>query len=356
MIYPPDEGRFSFFRTTVSVFILANSVLHQVMSPVIESIDELTTDAIGIEGDGAPGGARSPEEMMQALESVRRGLASLRVAGSPLALMQRAVTELVISCGFERAMITRMAPPATMVLVAWHADPDPADFDRRLTLWREHPPGVNHLYFEGELIRRRRAGLVRNAQTNPLTYKPIMTALGCESYVAAPLTPGAQVEGMIHADRPSTGVDEVDRAILGAFAEGLSLALERGTIAERVRSHEQALRGLLGQADGFLETLVDGTFDLVVPTPDSGEPVRATSAGRATSSMELPMGVLSQLTRREIEVLDMMAGGSTNGAIGEALIISEVTVKSHVQHILRKLRASNRAEAAARYVRLRHGG
>jgi len=326
------------------------------MSHVIAPIEELANDAIGIGDESAADGVRSPEEMMVALESVRRGLASLRVAGSPLQLLQRAASELVVSCGFERALITRMSAPATMVLTAWHADPDPGDFDRRLTLWREHPPGVNHLYFEGELIRRRRPGLVRNAQTNPLTYKPIMTALGCESYVAAPLTPGSQVEGMIHADRPSTGVDEVDRAILGAFAEGLSLALERATMADRVRSHEQALRGLLGQADGFLEALVDGTFDMVVPTPDSGEPVRAASAGRATSATALPMGILSQLTRREIEVLDMMAGGSTNAAIGEALIISEVTVKSHVQHILRKLRASNRAEAAARYIRLRHGG
>lgn len=326
------------------------------MGHVIESIDEVTSDAIGFEGENTPAGARSPEEIMQALESVRCGLASLRVAGSPLQLLQRAATELVTSCGFERALITRMVAPATMVATAWHADPDPADFDRRLTLWREHPPGVNHLHFEGELIRRRRAGLVRNAPTHPLTYKPVITALACESYVAAPLTPGAQVEGMIHADRPSTGVDEVDRAVLGAFAEGLSLALERGTIAERVRSHEQALRGLLGQADGFLETLVDGTFDLIVPTPDSGEPVRATSARRDTSSTAVPMGILSQLTRREIEVLDMMSSGATNAAIGEALIISEVTVKSHVQHILRKLRASNRAEASARYVRLRHGG
>jgi DNA-binding CsgD family transcriptional regulator len=195
-----------------------------------------------------------------------------------------------------------------------------------------------------------------DAQTNPLTHKPIMEALGTESYVAAPLTPGSQVEGMIHVDRPSTGVDEVDRAVLAVFAEGLSLALERANMADRVRAHEQCLRALLGQADGLLETLVDGTFDMVVPMPDSSEPVRATSARREPASREVPMGVLSLLTRREIEVLDMMSGGATNAAIGEALIISEVTVKSHVQHILRKLRASNRAEASARYVRLRHGG
>src|SRR5438093_342063 len=141
------------------------------MGQVNGSVEELANAAIEIDGESAFGGARSREEMMRALESVRRGLASLRVAGSPLQLLQRAATELVVSCGFERALITRMSAPATMVATAWHADPDPRDFDRRLTLWREHPPGVNHLYFEGEVIRRRRPGLVRNAQTNPLTYK-----------------------------------------------------------------------------------------------------------------------------------------------------------------------------------------
>lgn len=337
--------------------MLTDSVVDQAMRHVNGSLEEIARDAVGIDGEGADAGGRFPEERMRALESVRLGLAGLRVAASPLQLLQRAATELVVSCGFERALITLLAPPATMVLTAWHADPDPADLDRRLTLWREHPLGVvNHLVIEGELIRRRRAGLVRDAQTHPLTYKPIMTALACESYVAAPLTPGAQVEGMVHADRPSTGVDEVDRAVLGAFAEGVSLALERSMMAERVRSHEQALRGLFGQADGLLETLVDGTFDLVVPTPDSGEPICAASARRERTSKGVPMGVLSQLTRREIEVLDMMSSGATNAAIGDALIISEVTVKSHVQHILRKLQAVNRAEAAARYVRLRHGG
>jgi DNA-binding NarL/FixJ family response regulator len=34
------------------------------------------------------------------------------------------------------------------------------------------------------------------------------------------------------------------------------------------------------------------------------------------------------------------------------LVISEGTVKSHVKHILRKLRASNRAEAVARYLQI----
>jgi DNA-binding NarL/FixJ family response regulator len=58
------------------------------------------------------------------------------------------------------------------------------------------------------------------------------------------------------------------------------------------------------------------------------------------------------LTRREIDVLLLMATGETNAGIAARLIISEGTVKSHVKHILRKLGAANRAEAVCRYLRV----
>jgi len=63
----------------------------------------------------------------------------------------------------------------------------------------------------------------------------------------------------------------------------------------------------------------------------------------------------SALTRREIDVLRLMAAGETNAGIAERLIISEGTVKSHVKHILRKLGAANRAEAVCRYLRMESG-
>ncbi len=47
-----------------------------------------------------------------------------------------------------------------------------------------------------------------------------------------------------------------------------------------------------------------------------------------------------------------MADGHTNAGIATRLVISEGTVKSHVGHVLRKMRAANRAEAVSRYLRL----
>jgi DNA-binding CsgD family transcriptional regulator len=58
------------------------------------------------------------------------------------------------------------------------------------------------------------------------------------------------------------------------------------------------------------------------------------------------------LTPREAQVLNLLARGYTNREIAAALVISVKTVSVHVSHILRKLGAPNRFEAAATISRL----
>jgi DNA-binding NarL/FixJ family response regulator len=53
------------------------------------------------------------------------------------------------------------------------------------------------------------------------------------------------------------------------------------------------------------------------------------------------------LTNREAEVLGLIARGLTNRKIADALFVSEATVASHVSHVLSKLGARTRQEAAA---------
>ena len=57
------------------------------------------------------------------------------------------------------------------------------------------------------------------------------------------------------------------------------------------------------------------------------------------------------LSRREIEVLERIAGGNRNSDIASMLFISEETVKGHVKHIMDKLGANDRTEAVAIGVR-----
>jgi transcriptional regulator EpsA len=72
-----------------------------------------------------------------------------------------------------------------------------------------------------------------------------------------------------------------------------------------------------------------------------------------------PLGALpraaaqARITPREAQILAWVREGKSNQEIGEALGISALTVKNHIQKILRKLGASNRAHAVAMAMQMR---
>jgi LuxR family transcriptional regulator, maltose regulon positive regulatory protein len=136
---------------------------------------------------------------------------------------------------------------------------------------------------------------------------------------------------------------------LGALTEALTLACRHGYV--RVLADEGApMRALLAQlpaarpgqqhaagrtSPGYLAALVRacGQADTVPP--------RRRSAAA-------PPGLAEPLTDRELEVLRLIAAGSSNQRIAHDLVVALDTVKKHVTHVLGKLGAANRTEAAAR--------
>jgi DNA-binding CsgD family transcriptional regulator len=76
--------------------------------------------------------------------------------------------------------------------------------------------------------------------------------------------------------------------------------------------------------------------------------VRGLPRGPRRATRANPAG----LTARELEVLNLVAGGLRNSEIADRLFVSQRTVDHHVSAILRKLGARSRAEASAEAVRL----
>lgn len=89
--------------------------------------------------------------------------------------------------------------------------------------------------------------------------------------------------------------------------------------------------------------------------------IRAAHAGRSTLSPEATQTLVQaatqppplghDLTEREQAVLVLMVTGLNNNEIAEKLVVSPSTIKSHVSHILSKLRVTTRTEAVALAVR-----
>jgi DNA-binding NarL/FixJ family response regulator len=70
----------------------------------------------------------------------------------------------------------------------------------------------------------------------------------------------------------------------------------------------------------------------------------------AAGSIEM----VEALTRREVEILRLLAAGYSNREISEAFGVQEGTIKNHVSNILSKLGVRDRTRAVLRAIELGH--
>jgi DNA-binding NarL/FixJ family response regulator len=120
---------------------------------------------------------------------------------------------------------------------------------------------------------------------------------------------------------------DLDEYVFGALGAGASGFLLKGVEPTQLVS---AVRTVAG-GDALLDP--GATRRLI-------EAYTSAASERSRSPMPLP----EDLTAREIELLTLIAAGSTNAEIAERLVISPLTVKSHVSRILTKMSARDRTQ------------
>lgn len=276
--------------------------------------------------------ATEVERRREAAERLHGALRTLQSVDSSQELADR-IPQEVAKLGFNR------------VLFSWvdHGRWVPVSFrtvngleEARAVMAAGEPPYWHtRSLLEGEMVTHRQPMLVRNALDHPRVHLDIQAVMHSHSYVAAPVVRRGSVVGFVHADQniENDKVDELDRGTLQLFAEGVSLALDRVAMLEELA----ALRQHIGEQASALRDLVARDLPSITAEAPGAE-------GRGPAPRWA-----DSVTRREEEVLTLLAAGLSNAQIAERIYVTEGTAKTHVKNVLRKLGADNRTQAGAMY-------
>lgn len=132
------------------------------------------------------------------------------------------------------------------------------------------------------------------------------------------------------------GLGESEPEILTYIEAGAAgYVLKEASVEDLVENIRAVADGQALVSPAIARTLMERVADLV----------------RVCDDLGITIGGIAELTRRETEVLELIADGKTNQEIADEMIIELGTVKNHVHNLLKKLNVSNRAEAA-RYFNL----
>lgn len=290
-------------------------------------------------------------QRLRALTAIQDTLGHTQGDVGMSALLQRAAEEACRVCGLDRAMIFRLDGSLLVAEVTYFVGQDGWAADCHAHAL-EHPVELDSIRLETEMLRRKAAALVTDPMGDPRAWQPIVCKVETAGYVVVPIMSGGQVIATLHGDTHFSGrvVDAVDRDSVAAFATGLGYALERAMLVDRLHAQREAVRRLVHATEATVDEFCATELTLARTgprrTPFDPEPAHTGPAHLLPPESRLR----DLLTRREVEVLRHMAGGASNKEIANRLVITEATVKSHVKQVLRKLRASNRAQAVSMYL------
>jgi DNA-binding CsgD family transcriptional regulator len=272
-------------------------------------------------------------EYMRRADALERAGDAVRILGelgSTDGILARAATEFGLASQFDRILISEVGEHGMLPLALWDDTRDAASAVGDLA---QTPIRLAYPLIEADVVRHRSVAVVTETDGRG---RALTQLLGARSYVVAPLIAQGETIGLVHGDAWASGrdLDALDVEVMAKFSRGLSGVLERAVLRHTLELHRGELESALQWMSGRLTRLSDAR-------PPESDQARSEAGRRLVES----------LTPRELEVLRLMARGNTNREIATALVVREGTVKYHVKNILRKLGATSRADAVARFVR-----
>jgi DNA-binding CsgD family transcriptional regulator len=283
---------------------------------------------------------------LRACERVRNAVTALSRLGPVSQVIDRCAAEAAAAVDLDRALLSRIEN-GTLLAERLHLRTAGADRASVLEQLRGAPLRLSYPLLECELMRRRKTQLVDDIDHEQPGRYAFLDALGWRAYVAAPIIVDGSVIGLLHGDREPgrRPLAQLDADALEHFAAGFAMVFERAVLRRRLRDQRLEIHRIATWAEARTGELSD---DMIVLAAGAAEEHNARLPTPETLTED---GLDAHLTAREFDVLRLMAEGKTNSDIAQALFVSAGTVKFHVKNILRKMQASNRADAGARYLR-----
>jgi DNA-binding NarL/FixJ family response regulator len=146
-------------------------------------------------------------------------------------------------------------------------------------------------------------------------------------------------------------MDHTEDAVLAAFAAGADSYYMKETSINKLTEAIQATHAGNSWIDPAIANVVLKKMRLAIPGEAVASDRPKTVKIEALSTEYEQVLETYPLTQRELEILELIVAGCSNGQIAEKLYITVGTVKTHVRNILNKLCADDRTQAAVRALR-----
>lgn len=145
-------------------------------------------------------------------------------------------------------------------------------------------------------------------------------------------------------------MEHSEDAVLAAFAAGADSYYMKDTSIDRLTEAIRATYEGNSWIDPAIANIVLLQMRKALPDAQSGEKSKTVKIDALPPEYEQVLETYP-LTQRELEILELIVAGCSNGQIAEKLYITVGTVKTHVRNILNKLCADDRTQAAVRALR-----